>query len=87
MDSSSSDHHITAGKHCPGATVIPPKEPSTYTCATGGTVKNKRIVSMSGADAVYTQEGNNKEIEWTNADVDFQILSTKRIAKLGNLVG
>ena len=42
---------------------------------------------MTGSDAVYTQEGNRKEIEWKNTDVEFPILSTKRMAKGGNLVG
>ena len=42
---------------------------------------------MTGTDAVYTQEGNKKDLEWTNTNVEFHILSTKKMTRGGNVVG
>ena len=42
---------------------------------------------IAGENAAYTQEGNTKDLDWRNNDVEFHILSTRRMTRGGNFVG
>lgn len=75
---------INGEKHVPGAKHLvrrsPEQEGCTCKTANGGTMNNIGSLSF---DAVTT-EGHQRHITWENTDVDFPILSTKRMHQGGD---
>ena len=80
VDSGSSVHAINASKllqHAPK--LAAPKGHEGFKAANGTRIPHGGFVSTT----VKFQEGNSRDIQWNNAQVDMPILSTKKLNKDG----